>query len=443
MSEVLLPGARYVRRRTAVIIGAGLVVVIIGVGVLVVATFKGAFTNYATITAQLPYGANAPQLQSAVEYRNVTVGEVASEGKPIGGGRVEVTIHVKPSMLKAVPATVDATVGPLTIFGTQFVDLQAVHGTGGAGLRAGQVIPALPNAPSASLQNTTANFYNLLKEIQPAQLDATLSALATGLQGQGKRLGVSLVLAEKYLHQTLPLLPVLEKDIGLIGPVAQNLAGSARPLLNLIANASVTAKTVVENENSLNTLLKSGASASGTFATMLDNTKTPFENLLLYSAPLLNDINANNPKEFSEVLSGLDTWATSWTAAESSGPYLKLSTTVNVKNPADVVLGGVGAPNLTGLFAAGLGAKYANPATYTSSDCPTYQGVSGNCSPGVTDTTTGLTSATAKASTLAGLTSEEAAAAQVTSGLNKGGSSGSAAADVVWLSPILDSGVSG
>ena len=55
-----------------------------------------------------------------------------------------------------------------------------------------------------------------------------------------------------------------------------------------------------------------------------------------------------------------------WIAAESSGPYLNLSTTVVVANPADLGLAVLGGADVNSYLSAGLGPGYVNPATYGS-----------------------------------------------------------------------------
>ena len=64
--------------------------------------------------------------------------------------------------------------------------------------------------------------------------------------------------------------------------------------------------------------------------------------------------------------SGLDAWANAWTTAEASGPYLNLTQTEVVVNPADLGLAVLGGPQAAAYLSAGLGPGYVNPPTYSS-----------------------------------------------------------------------------
>src|SRR5579871_2569486 len=105
--------------------GIALIVLVVAIIAVIVESISGNFTNYVAVTAELPSSGNAIQIDSPVQYRDVTVGSVASSGHPVGGGAVTVAIHLKPSKLAAIPATVRATVGPLSIFGNQAIQLVA------------------------------------------------------------------------------------------------------------------------------------------------------------------------------------------------------------------------------------------------------------------------------------------------------------------------------
>ena len=94
---VQLPGtSRYVSRRVVVLLGVVMLLIPAGVVALVIASFSGSLGSYVTVDAELPIGANAPQIDSPVEYRDVTVGTVSSEGRTIGR-QVIVVLHLEPS----------------------------------------------------------------------------------------------------------------------------------------------------------------------------------------------------------------------------------------------------------------------------------------------------------------------------------------------------------
>ena len=92
-------------------------------GVLVFASFGGSFGSFVEVTAELPASSTAVALNSPVEYKNVTVGKVVSQGTSIPGGLVSISLHIDPSMVHSIPANVRVTVSPVSFFGNEFVVL--------------------------------------------------------------------------------------------------------------------------------------------------------------------------------------------------------------------------------------------------------------------------------------------------------------------------------
>ncbi len=369
-------------RSRQVVFGVVLSAALIGAAVLVFVSFSGALGTYVTIKADLPSTGSAVQLKGPVEYRDVTVGAVSGQGHPINDHTVEVTLRMKPGRLSVVPSNVVATVAPLSIFGNQYVRLSLPGGPPARPLRAGDTIAALPDAPSSSLQSTLTDLDGVLKAVQPAQLDAALTALATALKGQGSSLGATLDSASSYLAEMNPLLPTLEHDLQLITPVVNQLSASTPNILNIFSNLTVTSQTISNNSTQLKSLLVGAGETASEATQLLTVIQQPFVAFLVESQPLIADI-SQNPNELSQVLKGLDAWSKSWAVAESHGPYLSLSATLQIPNPADVVLSTFGGPGADKPFAIGVGLDKFNPATYTAADCPRYGTMVGaNCAGG-------------------------------------------------------------
>jgi phospholipid/cholesterol/gamma-HCH transport system substrate-binding protein len=365
--------------------GTILVVVVLGLVVLIFASFEGTFTQFSTVTVQLPESSTAVALNSPVEYRDVTVGKVASQGRSVPGGLVSVVIHIKPGDLDKIPAGVKATVTPVSFFGNEYVVLEPPNQPGSATLQPGQLIPPLSTGETASLQATLGDLDTLIKEINPQKLNAALTAIAGSLQGQGTSLGKNLVTSDTYLKEMLPLWPTFVENLQTLVPIANSLQAATPNLVQIFANQTVTSNTVTELTTNVEASLSGSATFVADFSQLLDDVQQPFELLADDSGPFLQDL-SQNPQEISQLLGGLDTWAKSWLAAEDAGPYLSLTATIPVQNPADLGLAVLGGSNVTTDLLDGLGPSYVNPATYTSADCPHFGALSG-CG-GVT---TGLT----------------------------------------------------
>jgi phospholipid/cholesterol/gamma-HCH transport system substrate-binding protein len=328
-------------------------------------SFGGSFSTYAVVEAQLPLSSTAVALDAPVEYRNVTVGTVASQGRSVPGGLVLVTLHLDPSMLSTIPVGVRATETPVSFFGDAYLELVPPAHIGTARLQAGAIIPALGVRATGSLQTTLGDLDTLLIELHPAQLDAALTALAGALQGQGTSLGHNLDRANTYFSQMLPLWPTVVSDLKTLVPVANQFASSTPNILSILANQTTTGATVSSRAAAIGQAIGGGAQLGSETTQLLSAIQGTYTVLVADSGSFLKDI-SQNPTEISQLLQGLDSWARAWTSAEASGPYLDLTADVAVANPADLGLAVLGGPQVVNYLSAGLGPGFVNPPTYSS-----------------------------------------------------------------------------
>lgn len=355
-------------RRRALLLGLALLVLLAGAVTAILESFGGAFSSYVVVHAELPASAAALGLGAPVEYRNVTVGTVASQGRSAPGGLVLLTLHLDPSLVASIPPGVRATETPVSFFGDPYLVLvppPSGAGAGGAsGLRAGAVVPPLTSGPTASLQSTLGDLDTLLTGLHPAELDAALTALAGALQGQGASLGQNLDRANAYLVRMLPLWPTVVSDLRTLVPVSGQLAASAQDILAILANQTVTASTIDGRASQVRQAIGGGGALASEAAQLLAEIREPYSVLAADAGAFLQAA-SSPPAEIPRLLAGLDAWARTWTAAESSGPYLDLTTDVVVANPADLGLAVLGGPDVVRDLSAGLGSGFVNPATYT------------------------------------------------------------------------------
>ena len=59
-----------------------------------------------------------------------------------------------------------------------------------------------------------SDLYPLLRTVQPAELNMTLNALATALEGRGERLGENLETLDAYLKRINPQIPTSSRTCG-------------------------------------------------------------------------------------------------------------------------------------------------------------------------------------------------------------------------------------
>jgi phospholipid/cholesterol/gamma-HCH transport system substrate-binding protein len=362
-------------KRAKAISGVVTTIVVVAIVWLIIDSFTGHFTAAVRIKAELPPGSSAVTIDAPVEYLNVTVGKVQTEGAA-PDGNVSIVMMIYPQNMDKIPAGVEAQVAPLSIFGNQYVNLVPPAQIGTAHLLASDYVQPYGGAASTSLQGTTTQLYNLLHAVNPKDLDIALSAFAEALAGEGHVLGQTLSGGGQYLGTAVvPNLPTAENDISGLGTASNTLNANAPSVLATLANTAVTGRTLTTTlsgqEQALQVLLQQGSGATGQFASVLNQVQTQLPILLNESGPLLADV-TQQPNELSQTLSGLTTFAGAVAAQETAGPFLSVNVQLPVANISAGVNAALGYDNPTSIDQA-LGPA-VNPPTYSSADCPEYAG---------------------------------------------------------------------
>ncbi|EME22914.1 MCE family protein [Rhodococcus triatomae] len=193
------------------------------------------------------------QTGSLVKYHGVEVGRVAD----VRQENDLAVIHVELSEDAAggVPAGVGADVAATTVFGSKQVTLTdpAMPVADAQPIADGAVIPA--NSVTAETNSILDRLHRILTVVQPDRLQATLTATATALRGQGESLGSALDDLEAVLAALEPTLGALGADLRAGAQVADTLGDSTPDLLASARSLTITADTVVAQRDSLDALL--------------------------------------------------------------------------------------------------------------------------------------------------------------------------------------------
>lgn len=337
------PGRAVLVRR-----GLVLVVLLVLVGAALAAVSRGALADDTTAHALVDDAGGSLVPGSDVKLDGVIVGRVTSitqePGTTADGADPSVRIDLRIDERHAgeVPAQVTARVLPATVFGTTYVDLVRPRSERGA-LRAGATIEQARDAETLELQDTLDSSYRILTAVEPAELSATLGALATALDGRGEQLGGTIETVSGYLGRLEPRLPLLREDLALFAQNMTTLAETSPQLLDATRNALVTSRTIVQKRAQLTTLLAGSNALVGEGRRALDAVGDPFVEALDGAAVVVDamyDERAGLPDSFTSFVD----FAAKQADTFSQGSYM--STDVFIKTGDD--------------------------APYTASDCPTY-----------------------------------------------------------------------
>ncbi|MDA2893255.1 MCE family protein [Mycolicibacterium sp. BiH015] len=235
-------------------------VVVAAVG-LSIAFFNRTFSPGVQVTVTSDRAGLVLEPNAKVKMRGVQVGHVAT----ISGGPISQTLRLKldPSQVQFIPANIEARISATSLFGTKFVELVYPSEPSPRRLAAGAVLQSQNVA--TEVNTVFENLVALLDQIDPAKLNAVLSALAEGVRGQGQRIGELITDTNDVLLALNPRTDVLREDFRALQGVADTYSPAAQNLIDTLAAATTTSVTVSTQANQLDALLTglAGLSRSG------------------------------------------------------------------------------------------------------------------------------------------------------------------------------------
>jgi phospholipid/cholesterol/gamma-HCH transport system substrate-binding protein len=246
-----------------------------------------------TIGLQLPSRAD-------VKVRGVIVGQVL-DAKSESNGAV-LTLGIKPDKIGEIPQNVTASILPKTLFGEKYVELVVPSDASSKALTKGDRITQtqLP----IEVERVLNDIYPLLRAVQPEELNYTLNALASALEGRGEALGENIATLDSYLKRLNPQVPALMEDLRLLSKVSGTYADVAPQIAETLRNTVKTGNTLLSREDKLHAFLRDTSAFSDTAKTFLDNNGSNIVRLGQLSDPQLKLLNRYSP-EFPCLLQGL------------------------------------------------------------------------------------------------------------------------------------------
>ena len=126
---------------------------------------------------------------------------------------------------------------------------------------------------ATEVEQVLSDLYPLLRTVQPAELNMTLNALATALEGRGDQLGENLETVDSYLKRLNPQIPALVEDLRLTAAGLRHLRRRAAPdRARSCDNTVTTTGTLEDREAKLQRAVRRRRRSSPTrHATFLDD----------------------------------------------------------------------------------------------------------------------------------------------------------------------------
>ncbi|MCX6400296.1 MAG: MCE family protein [Propionibacteriales bacterium] len=254
---------------------------------LTYAVFTKKFTEYDEVTLQTStIGLQLPT-RADVKVRGVIVGEVL-EARAGDADGAELTLGIYPDKIGVIPANVTGSIVPKTLFGEKYVSLEVPEAGPSGTIRAGDVIDR--TKVSVELEAVLSDLYPLLRTVQPAELNLTLTALSTALEGRGDQLGANLETVDDYLKRLNPQIPQLLEDLKLTAEVSDTYADIIPEVAKILDNTVKTTGTLEEKEAALSATLRDIRSFSATATSFLDANADRLKRLGETSTPILRAV---------------------------------------------------------------------------------------------------------------------------------------------------------
>ncbi|MBT2210363.1 MCE family protein [Actinomadura sp. NEAU-AAG7] len=235
------------------LLGLAMLVAVALLLALTVALFNKALTPVTRVDVAAERAGLQLLPRSDVKVRGLIVGEVRGTEATDDGARLHLALD--PDKARLIPNNVQARLLPKTLFGEKYVDLEIPEHAGALGLRKGQVIQQDRSQAAVEVNKVLDDLLPLLRAVKPKQLNSTLNALATALQGRGDQIGRDIEQADALLRKVNPELGTLVHDLNALSDVSDIYTAAAPDLLQTLRNLNVTSTTITDKKATIEGLI--------------------------------------------------------------------------------------------------------------------------------------------------------------------------------------------
>jgi phospholipid/cholesterol/gamma-HCH transport system substrate-binding protein len=252
------------RRQRGLHPGYWTLILLVVIGAIIagsMAMFTGSLKSVVRVTLSADRAGLVMDPGAKVKLLGVQVGRVSDVTS--GLNQVSVDLEIDADQVKNIPANVGAEIRATTAFGAKYVNLIYPAEPSPQRLSAGEVLRS--SNVSTEVNTVFQNLRGVLQQIDPAKLNAVLSALAEGLRGQGERIGEATSAANEVLLAINPRSETLRRDFQSLSGFSDTYAAAAQDIVRVLDASSTVSTTITDNAADLDTLLVSviGLSRSG------------------------------------------------------------------------------------------------------------------------------------------------------------------------------------
>ncbi len=231
--------------------GVGMVLAAVAAVTVSLTMFFGGFTPSVEVTVSAPRSGLVLDPDAKVKVRGVQIGRVAGIDRTADGTNLRLALN--PDLLHLVPANSTVDIRSTTVFGAKYINFVIPQQPAAKSLQPGALLAA--DQVTVEFNTLFQHLSDVLADVQPEKLSATLTALGTALQGRGESLGQLLADSDAYLREINPMLPTLQRDLNTTAAVSNLYADVSGDLLRTVDGATVSSRTLTESESDIDSLL--------------------------------------------------------------------------------------------------------------------------------------------------------------------------------------------
>jgi phospholipid/cholesterol/gamma-HCH transport system substrate-binding protein len=235
-----------------------LFILIAGLIALTAASFSGTFRTYIPLTLVSDRAGLVMETGAKVKLRGVQIGQVASIGSDVKSAQLQ--LKMDPGPFRYLPNNVEAEIKSTTAFGSKYVDLIMPEHRSPQALKPGSVLRS--RNVTVEVNTVFENLQSVVSAIDPAKLNAILSAFSQALRGKGDRLGQAITDANSLLLTVNPRMSTIHQDWRLFGKTAAAYSDAAQNILSILDSAVTPSATITDDQQALDTLLLSAVGFS-------------------------------------------------------------------------------------------------------------------------------------------------------------------------------------
>src|ERR1700730_3793826 len=225
---------------TLFILGASLIALTAG-------AFSGTFNTFIPLTLVSDRAGLVMEPGAKVKYRGVQVGQVASIGTDVKAAQLQ--LKMDPGPFKYLPSNLEAEIKSTTAFGSKYVDLIVPDQPSQTPLQPGAVLHS--RNVTVEVNTVFENLQAVIQALDPAKLNAILSAFSESVRGKGERIGEAITNANNLLLTVNPRMETIHRDWRLFGKATAAYSNAAQDILSILDSATTTSDTLTEKQRSL------------------------------------------------------------------------------------------------------------------------------------------------------------------------------------------------